>query len=135
MSLMLKLLAITLLLSSFAQADSSKAVKDFLQKNFAHNPGIKSIDIKVTNSISVNELAIREVFNSIGPVELSKSVIDIEYIETLLKARLPVNAVELRLEGLGKLTRLVEGNRFVIPKRITSDNIIAYDYNVSIVYT
>lgn len=53
MSLMLKLLAITLLLSSFAQADSSKTVKDFLQKNFGNNPGIKSIDIKVTNTISI----------------------------------------------------------------------------------
>jgi len=52
-SLMLKLLAITLLLSSLAQADSSKAVKDFLQKNFGENPAIESIDIKVTNSISV----------------------------------------------------------------------------------
>ena len=53
MSLMLKLLAITLLLSSFAQADSSKVVKDFLQKNFGNNPAIKSIDIKVTNTISI----------------------------------------------------------------------------------
>ena len=53
MSLMLKLLAITLLLSSIAQADSSKLVKDFLQKNFGHNPAIKSIDIKVTNTISI----------------------------------------------------------------------------------
>ena len=53
MSLMLKLLAITLLLSSIAQADSSKVVKDFLQKNFGNNPSIKSIDIKVTNTISI----------------------------------------------------------------------------------
>jgi len=53
MSLMLKLLAITLLLSSIAQADSSKVVKDFLQKNFGNNPAIKSIDIKVTNTISI----------------------------------------------------------------------------------
>ena len=53
MSLMLRLLAITLLLSSFAQANSSKVVKDFLQKNIGNNPNIKSIDIKVTNTISI----------------------------------------------------------------------------------
>jgi len=53
MSLMLKLLAITLLLSSLAQANTSDTVKKFLLKNFGHNPALKSIDINVTNSISI----------------------------------------------------------------------------------
>ncbi len=52
MSLMLKLLATTLLLSSFLQADSSeKEVEDFLKKSFSTNPNIKSIKIKVVDKM------------------------------------------------------------------------------------
>jgi len=54
MSLMLKLLATTLLLSSLAYAgDSSKLVEKFLTKTFGNNPNIGSIKAKVTNTIPV----------------------------------------------------------------------------------
>jgi len=54
MSLMLKLLAITLLLSNLVQADSSnKAIKDFFIKNIKKNPDIKSIDIKITKTLNI----------------------------------------------------------------------------------
>ena len=56
MSLMLKLLAITLALSSFLRADASNAqVEDFLKKSFSNNPNIKSINIKIANKIEVKE--------------------------------------------------------------------------------
>lgn len=52
MSLMLKLLATTLLLGSALVADSSqKEVEDFLKKSFSNNPNIKSINIKVVDTI------------------------------------------------------------------------------------
>src|SRR3989339_116037 len=56
MSSMLKLLAITLALSSFLRADASNAqVEDFLKKSFSNNQNIKSINIKVANKIEVKE--------------------------------------------------------------------------------
>lgn len=56
MSLMLKLLAITLLLNSYLYAQSSeKLVESFLQKNFSNNPSIKSISVKVTNTVEIKE--------------------------------------------------------------------------------
>ncbi|MDD5400037.1 MAG: thioredoxin domain-containing protein [Sulfurimonas sp.] len=57
MSLMLKLLATTALLSSLlAAADSSyERVEEFLEKSFSNNQNIKSINIKVTNKIAVKE--------------------------------------------------------------------------------
>lgn len=54
MSLMLKLLAITLTLSSLLRADaSSAAVEKFLKDTFSANPNIKSINIKVTSVTEV----------------------------------------------------------------------------------
>lgn len=48
MSLMLRLLAATLLLSSFAYGQStSEKIEDFLDNEFGDNPRIKSIDVKV----------------------------------------------------------------------------------------
>lgn len=56
MSSMLKLLAITLALSSFLRADASNAqVEDFLKKSFSNNQNIKSINIKVANKTEVKE--------------------------------------------------------------------------------
>lgn len=54
MSLMLKLLAITLTLSSLLRADaSSAAVEKFLKDTFSVNPNIQSINVKVTNVTEV----------------------------------------------------------------------------------
>lgn len=54
MSLMLKLLAITLTLSSLLRADaSSAAVEKFLKDTFSANPNIKSINVKVTSVTEV----------------------------------------------------------------------------------
>ena len=57
MSSMLKLLAITLLLSSsvFATADSQKVVQ-FLEKSFSSNPNIVSVKIKVVDVISIENV-------------------------------------------------------------------------------
>jgi len=50
MSLMLKLLTLTLLLSSFAYAKSvSEKIEYFLNNEFGDNPRIKSLDVKVTD--------------------------------------------------------------------------------------
>lgn len=54
MSLMLKLLAITLTLSSLLRADaSSAAVEKFLKDTFSANPNIQSINVKVTSVTEV----------------------------------------------------------------------------------
>lgn len=54
MSLMLKLLAITLVLSSILRAEaSSEDVENFLKKMFASNQNIKSLKVKVTNVTEV----------------------------------------------------------------------------------
>ena len=54
MSLMLKLLATTLLLSSLAHAgSSSKQVENFLIKTFGNNPNLESVKVKTTNSIKI----------------------------------------------------------------------------------
>ncbi|WP_229855229.1 thioredoxin domain-containing protein [Candidatus Sulfurimonas marisnigri] len=53
---MLKLLAITVLLSSVLEAaSSSEKVEDFLKKNFANNPSIESVNVKVRNEVTVKE--------------------------------------------------------------------------------
>ena len=57
MSLMLKLLATTLLLSSFVYANStSKKVEDFLSNEFGDNPRIQKIDIKVEEVKPIKDL-------------------------------------------------------------------------------
>lgn len=54
MSLMLKLLAITLTLSSLLRADASSAVVEkFLKDTFSANPNIQSINVKVTSVTEV----------------------------------------------------------------------------------
>ncbi|DAB28167.1 MAG: disulfide bond formation protein DsbA [Sulfurimonas sp. RIFOXYD12_FULL_33_39] len=54
MSLMLKLLAITLTLSSLLKADSSsQQVENFLKNSFSTNPKILSIKVKVTGTTDV----------------------------------------------------------------------------------
>jgi len=56
MSLMLKLLAITLLSSTLAYAGFQNVkVEKFLTKMISTNPGIESINVKVTNSIVIKE--------------------------------------------------------------------------------
>jgi len=56
MSLMLRLLAITLLLSSLAEANASdKKVESFLKNVFTRNPNISSIKVKVTNSAPLKQ--------------------------------------------------------------------------------
>jgi len=57
MSLMLKLLSITLLLSSFVYADSvSDKIADFLDDEFSENPKLKSVDVEVEDVIPLKQL-------------------------------------------------------------------------------
>ena len=54
MSLMLKLLAITLLLSSFAEAAAiEKKIESFLKKTYSGNANIKSINVKVSDGAPI----------------------------------------------------------------------------------
>jgi len=58
MSLMLKLLAITLLSTSLVQASATnKQIEDFLYNNFKSNPNIKTIKIGVSSKSSVKEMS------------------------------------------------------------------------------
>ena len=55
MSLMLKLLAITLLVSSLVKAGSVETkIESLLEKTYGANSNIKSINVKVTNKVPVN---------------------------------------------------------------------------------
>jgi len=57
MSLMLKLLATALVLSSLAHAqNSSESVEDFLEDKFSDNPQIKNIDVKVDTVIPLKDM-------------------------------------------------------------------------------
>jgi len=57
MSLMWRLLAITLLLSSFVYAkDTSKVVEDFLSDEFSDNPRLESVKVKVSDVIPLKDL-------------------------------------------------------------------------------
>lgn len=57
MSLMLKLLATALLLSSFAQAATSNAdIEKFLKKSFEGNPNIIKLSVKVEQSIPLEQV-------------------------------------------------------------------------------
>ena len=57
MSLMLKLLATALLLSSFLQASTSnKDVEKFLKKSFSGNPNIVKLNVKVKQKIPLEKV-------------------------------------------------------------------------------
>ncbi len=57
MSLMLKLLATTLLLSSLVQGSSSdKTIEQFLEEKFKANPNIVSLKVKIKDKIAVEKL-------------------------------------------------------------------------------
>ncbi|QOP45458.1 DsbA family protein [Sulfurimonas paralvinellae] len=57
MSLMLKLLSITLLLNSFVYAANiSDKVEDFLDDKFMENPRLKSVDVKVSDVVPLSQL-------------------------------------------------------------------------------
>ena len=54
MSLMLKLLTITLLLSSLVKADVvGKKIENFLEKTYGANPSVKSLTVKMTSKTKV----------------------------------------------------------------------------------
>ncbi len=58
MSLMLKLLSTTLLLSSFIYANNvSEKVEDFLDDKFMENPRLKSVDVTVSDVVPLKQLA------------------------------------------------------------------------------
>ncbi|WP_229860039.1 DsbA family protein [Candidatus Sulfurimonas baltica] len=53
---MLKLLAITVLLSSILEAGSaSEKVEDFLKNNFSNNPSLESVNVRVINEVIVKQ--------------------------------------------------------------------------------
>ncbi len=57
MSLMLKLLSTTLLLSSFVYAGTvSEKIEEFLQDKFSENPRLKSVDVKVEDITPLKQL-------------------------------------------------------------------------------
>jgi len=57
MSLMLKLLITTLLLSSFVYANTiGDKVESFLDDKFSENPRLKSVDVKVSDIVALKEL-------------------------------------------------------------------------------
>ena len=57
MSLMLKLLATTLLLSSLVYGQStSKKVEEFLSEEFSENPRLQSVNVKVTDVVPLEDL-------------------------------------------------------------------------------
>lgn len=58
---MLKLLTITLLLSSVAYANSSSKIEDFLEESFSKNPRLVSVDVNV-----VHEIPLKSVKNWTG---------------------------------------------------------------------
>ena len=56
MSLMLKLLAITLLLNSVVFAGDNKLVEEFLAKSFKNNPSILKLTVKVVDRVPVDSM-------------------------------------------------------------------------------
>ena len=56
MSLMLKLLATALLLSSALFANSDELVEDFLEESFSNNPALISVEVKVVERIALEEM-------------------------------------------------------------------------------
>jgi len=56
MSLMLKLLAITLLLGSSLVANPNKDIEDFLKEQFSKNPAITKMDVKIVDRIKIESM-------------------------------------------------------------------------------
>ncbi len=56
MSLMLKLLSTTLLLSSFVYASTSEKISDFLEDKFSENPRLESVHVKVEDVTPLKQL-------------------------------------------------------------------------------
>ena len=56
MLLMLKLLAISLLFTSFTFADTSDTIEDFLSSKFSKSPQLKSVDVNVESSKPLEDL-------------------------------------------------------------------------------
>ena len=57
MSLMLKLLSTTLLLSSFVYANTTgEKIADFLEDKFSENPKLKSVDVKLDDVVPLKQL-------------------------------------------------------------------------------
>ena len=57
MSLMLKLLSITLLLSSFSYADTnSEKIVDFLEDKFMQNPRLESVDVSIVDVVPLTQV-------------------------------------------------------------------------------
>lgn len=56
MSLMLKLLATALLVSSTLLANSDKLVEDFLEESFSDNPALSSVEVKVVDRIVIKDM-------------------------------------------------------------------------------
>jgi thiol:disulfide interchange protein DsbC len=56
MLLMLRLLATTLLLSSFIYADTSDKIEDFLSNQFSKNTRLKSVDVSIDSKMPLEDL-------------------------------------------------------------------------------
>ena len=56
MSLMLRLLATTLLLSSVVSADSNELVEDFLEESFMNNPSLISVEVNVVDRVAIDDM-------------------------------------------------------------------------------
>ena len=56
MSLMLKLLTIALLLNSFAYANTSEDVEEFISEQLSKNPSLKSVDVNVDSIVKLDQL-------------------------------------------------------------------------------
>ena len=56
MSLMLKLLATALLLSSVLNANSDELIEDFLEESFSNNPTLISVDVNVIDRVPIESM-------------------------------------------------------------------------------
>ena len=82
MSLMLKLLIVTLLLNSFAYANTSEDVEEFISEQLSKNPNLKSIDANVDSIVELEQLKGWKAY--------------IVQIEAILKAK-PTNVIQQKM--------------------------------------